>query len=349
MEKSINIFYQALEFLINDLKKQRELCVDQRLKWLKNLYLNLFYDNGHKRFQCPTPMQALLAFGGRHFNLNTLENHFYASVNSLLLTLFLNNDTHLSEQINNPVSTNQHSPSSAISNMNKSNELNNLDQHFQAENESRKKSSIITNANERKSSFRQRKSSTSVSSFRAKTISSKFTSESIVKSDVNKNNHNISSKTPPPIPIMDRFSKLKSFRQKSLVNEIFARSSSASLERQTSFDSGSYTNQTHHQQIKKLKSNLGHSNKNAMRNEKNKEETNTNNPSNNLKISQKALVSNSTSPSSSIMSKNNPILINMLNSSSKRLAFPFKMPILFSLIKSKHSNTNEFSTTIQVG
>lgn len=359
MEKGVNIFYNALEFLLTDLKKQRELCVDQRINWLKNLYLNLFYDNAHKRFQCPTPMQALLAFGGRQFNLNTLENSFHASVNSLLLTLFTNNDTHQSDQISNTMApasqpTAQHSPSSAIVNLNKSNDLNNLDSLVVA-NETdvlKKKTNIIMNASERKSSFRQRKSSTSISSFRGRTFKSKFKSETMVQTNKSNQHSVVSSKTPPPLA--DRFSKLKSFRQKSLVYEIFARSSSASLERQTSFDSGSYTN---HQKIRKLKSKHNMSNS-ATRNANSnnllsggvnaKDET-TNNFSKNLKTNnQKTLISNSTSPTSSIMSKNNPILMNMLNCTSKRITMPFKKPILFSLIKTKKPNSQEQFTTILV-
>ncbi len=365
MEKSINVFYHALEFLLNDLKKQRELCVDQRLKWLQNLYLNLFYDNANKRFQCPTPMQALLAFGGRQFNFNTLENNFNASVNNLLLTLFTNNDAHANENQTNigntmvvaPLisqATAQHSPSSAVVNLNKSNDLNTLDPLCVNESDgNKKKNNIITNASERKSSFRQRKSSTSISSFRGRTFNSKFKSETMVQnnsSNANKpNQHVIASKTPPPIA--DRFSKLKSFRQKSLVYEIFARSSSASLERQASFDSGSYTN---HQKIRKLKSKHNMSNS-ATRHDTSNHLLNGNNNakdenfSKNLKTShQKALISNSTSPSSSIMSKNNPILMNMLNSTSRRVTMPFKKPILFSLVKTKITNNQEYFTTILV-
>ena len=86
MKQSIDIFYKALEFLLASLKKENELCLDQRIKWLKDLYLNLFYDNANKRFQPPTPMQALLAFGGRQFNFGTLENNFYSSINNLIVT-----------------------------------------------------------------------------------------------------------------------------------------------------------------------------------------------------------------------------------------------------------------------
>ncbi len=86
MKKSIGLFYDGLEFLVESLRKEAELCADQRLKWLKDLYLNLYYDNANKKFQLPTPMQALLAFGGRQFNFNTLENNFHSIFYSLITT-----------------------------------------------------------------------------------------------------------------------------------------------------------------------------------------------------------------------------------------------------------------------
>ena len=86
MKKSINLFYNGLEFLVNSFRKEAEMCADQRLKWLKDLYLNLYYDCGNKKFQPPTPMQALLAFGGRQFNFNLLENNFHSSFSSLVTT-----------------------------------------------------------------------------------------------------------------------------------------------------------------------------------------------------------------------------------------------------------------------
>lgn len=85
MKRSVEHFYESLSFLINGLRQVN--CApeyDQRLKWLKDLYLNLFYDNAGKKFQCATPMQALLAFGGRQFNFHSLEANFNTAVNNLL-------------------------------------------------------------------------------------------------------------------------------------------------------------------------------------------------------------------------------------------------------------------------
>jgi len=96
MKKSVGLFYDGIQFLVNTLRKESELCADQRLKWLKDLYLSLYYDNANKKFQSPTPMQALLAFGGRQFNFNTLENNFHSSFNNLITTCsnqILNPDT----------------------------------------------------------------------------------------------------------------------------------------------------------------------------------------------------------------------------------------------------------------
>ena len=84
MKNSIGLFYDGLEFLVESLRKEAELCADHRLRWLKDLYLNLYYDNANKKFKPPTPMQALLAFGGRQFNFNTLENNFHAGFSSLI-------------------------------------------------------------------------------------------------------------------------------------------------------------------------------------------------------------------------------------------------------------------------
>jgi hypothetical protein len=93
LKQSISVFYKALEFIVDSLKRENEYCSDQRLKWLKDLYLNLFYDNANKRFQAPTPMQALLAFGGRQFNFNTLEHNFNSSVNNLINNCQANNNS----------------------------------------------------------------------------------------------------------------------------------------------------------------------------------------------------------------------------------------------------------------
>ena len=58
---STNACYQSLEFVVNSLMKQRTIF-DQRIKWLKDLYLNLFYDS--KRSQGPTPMESILVYIG---------------------------------------------------------------------------------------------------------------------------------------------------------------------------------------------------------------------------------------------------------------------------------------------
>lgn len=95
LKQSIGVFFKALKFIVESLRKESEDYSDQRLKWLKDLYLNLFYDNANKRFQAPTPMQALLAFGGRQFNFNTLEHNFYSSVNNLINNCQSTNNNHV--------------------------------------------------------------------------------------------------------------------------------------------------------------------------------------------------------------------------------------------------------------
>lgn len=226
MKKSIQIFYQGLEFLISTLKKQNELCVDQRLKWLKNLYLNLFYDNSNKKFQCPTPMQALLAFGGRQFNFHTLENHFNSSINNILLASF--SSSNLKQQQNDLC------------------DLNNPESDLVTLNPKQHKNSVGTNSSS-SFSIQKRKSSTSITSFRIKNMKS---ARRAVKSDIlNKSNVeqltnedynrlSISSKAAKTPAMMNHLSKLRAFKQKSLMYDIFTRSSSASFERQTSLDSG---------------------------------------------------------------------------------------------------------------
>lgn len=100
LKQSIGVFFKALEFIVESLRKENEYYSDQRLKWLKDLYLNLFYDNPNKRFQAPTPMQALLAFGGRQFNYNTLEHNFYSSVNNLINNCQSTNNNNNNNAIN---------------------------------------------------------------------------------------------------------------------------------------------------------------------------------------------------------------------------------------------------------
>jgi hypothetical protein len=85
MKKSIYSFYKAIDFITTCLRRKRELCADRRIKWLKDLYLKLFYDNLNKRYQCPTPIQSILAFGGgRSLNINSIETNINNSVNNLI-------------------------------------------------------------------------------------------------------------------------------------------------------------------------------------------------------------------------------------------------------------------------
>ncbi len=63
------IWYSSIDKLITQYRKHR-LCSDRRIVWLKNQYLSLFHEN--ERFEGPTPMTAILAFGGRQWNSNSL-------------------------------------------------------------------------------------------------------------------------------------------------------------------------------------------------------------------------------------------------------------------------------------
>lgn len=106
--KSINSCYQILNNLIKQLKYQAKLN-DKYTKWLKELYLNLYYENlnrNRSRFihkenyypQGPTPMQSIISFGGRFFNLNNLldSNQYSFSSNLALNQIPLGMEQHTS-------------------------------------------------------------------------------------------------------------------------------------------------------------------------------------------------------------------------------------------------------------
>ncbi|CAF0723640.1 unnamed protein product, partial [Didymodactylos carnosus] len=63
------IWYSSIEKLLFQYRRHR-LCSDRRIQWLKIQYLLSYYEN--ERFQGPTPMEAILAFGGRQWNSNSL-------------------------------------------------------------------------------------------------------------------------------------------------------------------------------------------------------------------------------------------------------------------------------------
>ena len=228
MKHSIRIFYQALEYLISNLKKQKELCVDQRIKWLKDLYLNLFYDNANKKFQCPTPMQALLAFGGKQFNFNTLTNNFNSSLYSLIMTCTNN--------------------FGCLSNIKLDEESNSLDQTEQLPKLMiiKPKTSIIsTNSSSTGVSSTKRKSNSSIKSFnRINSINTTATStrrntDYLMNSIKSPYSGSILSKS-----FNNQLCRIKNNKRGILTRgfttgiDSFARSSSASLERHGSFDSG---------------------------------------------------------------------------------------------------------------
>ena len=84
MPNAVETFASSLRFVVACLKRQHSAkqC-DPRLRWLKDLYLSLFYDNvggggggagrRRRRFRPPTPIESLLAFGGHPFNMHTAE------------------------------------------------------------------------------------------------------------------------------------------------------------------------------------------------------------------------------------------------------------------------------------
>lgn len=66
------IWYSGIDKLITQYRKHR-LCSDRRVLWLKNQYLSLYHEN--ERFQGPTPMNAVLVFGGRQWNSSSLFSY----------------------------------------------------------------------------------------------------------------------------------------------------------------------------------------------------------------------------------------------------------------------------------
>ena len=139
----------------------------------------------------------------------------------------------------------------------------------------------------------------------------------------NINNSNQQSESPPVSktpPVIERFSKLKILKQKSLMYEIFARSSSASFERQGSCDSGTCSHSNPHSQAINQKITFS-------------KYTNLRNTS--------IIVPSTSSLNGSIVSSNymNNCLNGLnFNSTNKRLITPFKPPFLFSLLQTKGSN-----------
>ena len=139
-----------------------------------------------------------------------------------------------------------------------------------------------------------------------------------------------------------KFSKLKILKQKSLMYEIFARSSSASFERQASYDSGttcihgyphtpnSNTNTSQNNYQSPVSSKTSHKliNNNSS-NSKNHSNLKTLNFSN-------IIVPSNSSLNSSIISNGGPIYNNymsmIMNPVNKRLITAFKAPCLFSLV-----------------
>jgi hypothetical protein len=66
------IWYSSIDKLITQYRKHRA-CSDRRIVWLKNQYLSLYHEN--ERFQGPTPMNAVLVFGGRQWNSSSLFSY----------------------------------------------------------------------------------------------------------------------------------------------------------------------------------------------------------------------------------------------------------------------------------
>jgi len=66
------IWYSSIDKLITQYRKHRS-CSDRRIVWLKNQYLSLYHEN--ERFQGPTPMNAVLVFGGRQWNSSSLFSY----------------------------------------------------------------------------------------------------------------------------------------------------------------------------------------------------------------------------------------------------------------------------------
>ena len=207
-KQSIQKFYNGINFLIDYLKKNTTLISDNRLKWLKCLYLNLFYAQKNKNFRNPTPMEALIAFGGQQFNLMTLENYLNQAISNLIMGSFTNNNI----------------------------------KHEYIEPDSKYKNSFGTSSS--RSSINKRKSSTSIASFRLKNCKVS-TNRKTIKPEIKKETKKdieiekfIQNKN---TTLKSRFKKLKDFKNKSLMYDLFTRSSSGSLDKHNSFDSDNQT------------------------------------------------------------------------------------------------------------
>lgn len=207
-KQSIQTFYHGINFLIQNVKKNNTLITDNRLKWLKFLYLSLFYAKKNKNFRNPNLMEALIAFGGQQFNLSTLQNFLNQTISNLLM--------------------------GSISNKN----IN----HDYLESESKYKNSFGTNSS--RSSINKRKSSTSITSFKLKNCKAPYQRKAL-KSEIKKYNVKETKKDVElekfiqnkKTALKSKFSKLKYFKNRSLMYDVFNRSSSASLDFHNSFDS----------------------------------------------------------------------------------------------------------------
>ncbi|RWS03101.1 1-phosphatidylinositol-4:5-bisphosphate phosphodiesterase epsilon-1-like protein, partial [Dinothrombium tinctorium] len=71
------IWSEGLKTVCQHLRKQKNL-IDQRILWLKNKYLQLYYDNG----VCvgPTPAEAIKVFGGRKWTLDAVGGSIQSSL-----------------------------------------------------------------------------------------------------------------------------------------------------------------------------------------------------------------------------------------------------------------------------
>ena len=250
-----NFFKKGLDFVIGSLRREREICSDLRIKWLKDLYLNLFYDNPNKKFQCPTAMQALLAFGGRQFNMQTLEANLSTTFSNLLF--LLTNTTNASMQLNSVMyhlkhqkqhslqttaSCNQQLPTNCLTSEFLLTHTTTADRHsIDLDSGSgtgpaiiiKQKNSIGTNSSS-SSSLKKRKSSTSFRSL-------KLTQKTATRFDATTKSANKNKKTSTLMNKLNKFKSIK--RQKSLIYDLFLpRSSSASFERQNSAESANNNN-----------------------------------------------------------------------------------------------------------
>lgn len=264
MRQSVKMFYTGVNFLIGQLRKEREMCVDLRLKWLKDLYLNLFYDNSNKKFQCPTVMQALLAFGGRQFNMTTVENNFNVAFNNLLSVLLTKDSATpaIGHSSGGSMRHHQLQPQQLL----QADMLLHTDQSIDLDNGGpliviQQKNSIGTNSSS-SSSLKKRKSSASIRSFKlTQKITARFDSATspyghrgtISGSKANKNAIHSNSGTMSNqgsaattsgakkkgnvIQKLNKFKTLK--KQKSLIYDLFLprSSSTSSFDRQNSVDS----------------------------------------------------------------------------------------------------------------